>query len=109
MLDGFGVKFFPGGGKYEGNWYFYIGEHGAQQAIYWMFDISFWPNECQGEIGTFKITQGWQSATGSADKIMNIWNPDASDDARGRQQHSVANAWELYTGEYGNFDNKSFP
>ena len=92
--------------KTEGNFYNYQSSGGAADSIQWIFDVSFWPDECQGEIGTFRIRLGCSSRDGTNVRPFDIWNPNNSDDARGQQQHSVANAWELYMGENGNWDNK---
>ena len=80
--------------RYEGNWY--GGNYAANQSIMWSVDMLFNSGELQGEIGDFKFNCGWDHVEGSVGRPFVTWNPNASDDTRGWQQHSVMNAWELY-------------
>ena len=98
----------PGGTTvrhHEGSWYQYT-TTGANEAIHWFIDSVFTTNECNGEIGTFRFQLGWDHKNNTTGKPFTIWNPNNTDDGRGWQQYSFANAYELYGGEDGNWDNK---
>jgi hypothetical protein len=88
----------PGGGTietYEGCRYYHGGYY-ANNDVHAEFDRIWTPAELGNGTGNFMCDLGWHSTDGSAIRPYNIWNPNASDDARGAQQVSYCVITEFY-------------
>ena len=88
----------PGGGTietYEGCRYYHGGYYAAND-IHAEFDRIWTPAELGNGAGNFQCDLGWHSIDGSANRPFNVWNPNATDDARGGQQVSFCYITEFY-------------
>ena len=88
----------PAGGAietYEGCRYHHGGYY-VSTDVHADFDRIWTPAELGGGAGNYQCDLGWKSTDGSALRPFNVWNPNATDDARGGQQVSYCYITEFY-------------
>ena len=88
----------PGGGSIETQegCRYYHGGYYANNDIHAEFDTIWTPSDLGGAAGNYMVDLGWRSTNGSAIRPFNIWNPNATDDARGGQMSSYCVVTEFY-------------
>ena len=88
----------PGGGSIETSegCRYYHGGYYANNDVHAEFDKIWTPTDLGGSAGNYMVDLGWQTMNGSAIRPFNIWNPNATDDARGRQMTSYCIVTEFY-------------
>ena len=79
----------------EGCRYYHGGYYTAND-VHAEYDTIWTPAACGNTTGNFMIDVGWRSTDGSAIRPFNIWNPNATDDARGGQMTSYCIVTEFY-------------
>lgn len=68
--------------------------HGEAQVVIWHID-SYFNSSILASEQSIKIRAGWYSANGGTNAPFEVWNPNSADDARGTQQGSFLNVYEM--------------
>jgi hypothetical protein len=68
--------------------------HNDAVVIIWFID-SYFNSSILASEESLKIRAGWYSANGGTNAPFEVWNPNSADDARGNQQGSFLNVYEM--------------